>query len=86
MHDVNLEGRLRLERGKSELVETRRKIEHGWRTTIGLLMSQDQSELAAVVARFVDEMPPPATEKEFVARALAGRIGQPALARVPPTR
>ena len=81
-----LEGRLRLERGKSELVETRRKIEHGWRTTIGLLMSQDQLELAAVVGRFVDEMLPPATEKELVARALVGRVGQPALPRAPPTR
>jgi hypothetical protein len=81
-----LEGRLRLERGKSELVETRRKIEHGWRTTIGLLRNQGQSELATVVAHFVDEMPPPATENELVARALAGRVGQPALARVPPIR
>jgi hypothetical protein len=65
-----LQGRVRVERGKSQLVETRHKIEHGWRTAIGLLRNQGDSELAAFVARFVDEMPPPATEKELVARAL----------------
>jgi MobA/VirD2-like, nuclease domain len=81
-----LEGRLRVERGKTQLVETRRTIEHGWRTSISLLRNQGQSELAAFVARFVDEMSPPATEKEFVAAALAERVGQPALARAPPIR
>jgi hypothetical protein len=81
-----LQGRVCTERGKSQLLETRRDIEHGWRTTIGLLRNQGQSELAAFVARFVDEMPPPTTENEIVARALAGRVGQPALTRVPPSR
>jgi type IV secretory pathway VirD2 relaxase len=57
-----LQGRVRVERGKSQLVETRHKIEHGWRTAIGLLRNQGDSELAAFVARCVDEMPPPATE------------------------
>jgi hypothetical protein len=32
-----LQGRVRVERGKSQLVETRHKIAHGWRTAIGLL-------------------------------------------------
>ena len=81
-----LEGRLRVERGKSQLVETRRNIEHGWRTTIGLLRSQGQSELAAVVARFVDQMPTPATEKEIVATALVEQLRLSALRRAPPVR
>ncbi len=81
-----LEGRLRVERGKSQIVETRRNIEHGWRTTIGLLRNQGQSELAAFVARFVDQMSPPATEKELVATALVEQLRLPALRRAPPVR
>jgi hypothetical protein len=81
-----LQGRVRVERGKSQLVETRHKIEHGWRTAIGLLRNQGHSELAAFVARFVDEMPPPATEKELVARALVEHVHVPALRRAPPVR
>ena len=81
-----LDGRLRKERGKSQIVGTRRNIEDGWRTTIDLLRNQGQLELATSVARFVDQMPPPATEKELVARAVVGRVGQPALAQVPPIR
>jgi hypothetical protein len=79
-----LQGRARVERGKSQLVETRHKIEYGWRTAIGLLRNQGHSELAAFVARFVDEMPPPATERELVARALVEHLHQPALRRAPP--
>ena len=68
-----LEGRLRVERSKSRIIEPRRNVERGWRTTIDLLRNQGQSELAESVARFVGAMPPPATEKEIVAGALLGR-------------
>lgn len=81
-----LQGRLPAEQGKSRIVETRRNIEHGWRTTIGLLRTQGQSELAAFVARFVDEMPLPTTDRELVTRALVEKLGVPALGRAPPVR
>jgi hypothetical protein len=78
-----LKRQLRVERGKSQIVETRRGIELGWRTTIGLLRNQGHSELAASVARFVDELPPPATEREIVGRALVEQLRFPALSRAP---
>ena len=81
-----LQGRVRVERGKSQLVETRHKIEYGWRTAMGLLRNQGHSELVALVARFVDEMPPPATEQELVARALVEHLHLPAPRRAPPAR
>ena len=77
---------MRVERGKSQLVETRHKIEHGWRTAIGLLRNQGHSELAAFAARFVEEMPPPATEKELVARALVEHLHLVHFRRAPPVR
>jgi hypothetical protein len=80
------EGRLRPELGKAQLVDTRRDIERGWHTAIGLLRNQGQPELAALAARFVDEMPPPATEKELVARALLDQLRVPTLRRAPPPR
>jgi hypothetical protein len=81
-----LEGRPQVERGKSRMIETRRNIERGWRTTIGLLRNQGEAELAAFVARFVDQMPPPATEKELVARAPVEQLHLPALRGAPPVR
>ena len=77
------EGRLRAERGKAQLVQTRRDIERGWHAAIDLLRNQGQSELAESVARFVGEMPPPATEKELVAGALLDQLRAPALRRAP---
>ena len=81
-----LQGQLRVERGKPQIVETRRNIEHGWRTTIGLLRNQGRLELAESVARFVEQMPPPATEKELVAGALVEQLRLPSRKRAPPSR
>jgi hypothetical protein len=77
-----LEGRLRMERSKSRIVETRRTIENGWHASIDRLRSQGELELAASVDRFVDEMPPPATDREIVALALVGCARPPELSRV----
>jgi hypothetical protein len=65
-----LTGRLRVEPGKSALTETRRAVERDWRPTINILQTQGRSDLAAEVRRFVEQMPPPMTEKERLAHAL----------------
>jgi hypothetical protein len=39
-----------------------------------MLISEGQLELAAQVRRFVDQMPPPRTEKERVAARLVERV------------
>lgn len=68
-----MKGNLRVEAGKSKLVQTRRDVERGWRAVSDILVSEGQSELAAQVERFVDQMSPPRTEKEQLAASLLER-------------
>ncbi len=65
-----LKGRLRLESGKSKLVETRKAVHGGWHMTGAALLAQGHPELAADVHRFVAQMSPPQTERERMAAAL----------------
>ena len=69
--DALLKGALRVESGKSKLIETRREIERGWRATTNVLVAQGHPELAARVQRFLARMSPPRTENEALAAALA---------------
>lgn len=69
-----LKGGLRIEPGKVALVQTRKEVERGWRAVGEMLISDGQLELAAQVWRFVDQMPPPRTEKERVAAGLVERV------------
>jgi hypothetical protein len=68
-----MRGRLRVEPGKSKLVETRRVVEGGWRAISDLLVSGGQGMLAKDVERFVEQMPAPRTEKEEIASELLAR-------------
>ena len=65
-----LKGNLRVEAGKARLLETRRDVERGWWTVSDILVREGQPELAGQVRRFVSEMSPPRTEKEFIAHEL----------------
>jgi hypothetical protein len=82
-----LTGGVRIETGKSALTETRRAVVRGWRTTMNILQTQGRSDLAAEVGRYVEQMPPPMTEKEKIANALlqAARKAR-TLDHSPPTR
>jgi hypothetical protein len=66
-------GGLRPETGKPRLVKTRGEIERGWHTAAAILAGQGHPELAAQVRRFVDQMPPPKTEKEQLVVTLLER-------------
>jgi hypothetical protein len=78
---------VRIEPGKSALTETRRDVERGWRATINILQTQGRSDLAAEVRRFVEQMPPPMTEKEQLASALLQAARKTRiLNQSPPTR
>ena len=59
-----------LESGKSKLLETRTVVQRGWRATSDILTAQGHVELADQVRRFVDQMPPPLTEREQLARPI----------------
>jgi hypothetical protein len=68
-----LKGNLRVEPGRSKLVETRKEVERGWRATSEILVNQGQPELAVQVIRFVEQMSPAKTDKERVAADLLER-------------
>jgi hypothetical protein len=72
------------EPGKATLLATRRDVVNGWHAVSDLLAKEGQTSLAAQVKRFVDRMPPPATEREAIAaqrRARARRIDGPHIDR-----
>jgi relaxase-like protein len=69
-------GNLRLEPGKQVLLQTRKAVEGGWQALTKILSGEGQRELAADVRKFIDEMPPPLTEKEQVIVALINRVHQ----------
>jgi hypothetical protein len=69
-----LKGGLRNEPGKAALVQTRKEVERGWRAVGEMLISEGQLELSAQVGRFVNQMPPPRTEKERLAAGLVESV------------
>jgi len=67
-------GGLRPEPGRERLVETRTDVTRGWNAMAELLKTQGHRELASVVRRFVDRMPPPQTERQWIGRELQERV------------
>jgi hypothetical protein len=63
-------GGIRVEAGQARLLSTRHEVERGWRVVGDILRRQGEQELADQVARFVEQMPPPRTEKEQIAEQL----------------
>lgn len=61
--------------GKAKLLETREAVESGWQALSKFLASQGQLELAEQVHRFVERLPPPRTEKEWIAERLRRNRG-----------
>lgn len=66
-------GPIRVEAGKSRLVATREQVKRGWAAISEILIDQRELELAAHIGRFVAQMPPPLTEKEYFAARLLER-------------
>jgi hypothetical protein len=67
------------EPGKARLLTTRHKVLQGWRAVSDELVLQNQTELARQVRSFVTGMPPPQTEKEFIAIRLMATREKPQL-------
>jgi hypothetical protein len=66
-------GGVKLEPGKNRLLATRREVVRGWTAVADSLVNQGQVELALTVRRFVDRMPAPSSEKEWLAERLLER-------------
>jgi Relaxase/Mobilisation nuclease domain len=63
-------GKLQVEPGKTSLVNTRKEVQRAWLELGDILIRERQPELAAQVKRFVEQMPPPISEKEQIAAEL----------------
>ena len=71
-----LKRNLRIEPGKSKLMQTRREVERGWRATSDILIRQGQSALAAELRSLMDKMVPPRSEKEQIADGILERASE----------
>ena len=66
-------GNIQIEPGKARLVETRHTMVRGWLGTAEVLRADGRDGLALEVERYVRGMPPPQTEREWIAQALSRR-------------
>ena len=63
-------GKLQVESGKAKLIRTRQEVRRAWLTVSDTLAHQGHPEIAAQVRRYVEQMPKPLTEKEYIATKL----------------
>lgn len=71
------QGPLRVEPGKKQLVRTRSEVSRAWQAVSDVLNRAGSPELAALTRRFVDQMSPSLTEKEYWAARLLDRQRAP---------
>jgi hypothetical protein len=71
------EGKLQVESGKAKLLRTREEVRRGWLAVSDELTRQGHPEIAAQVKRYVEQMPEPLTEKEYIATKLLERARKP---------
>jgi hypothetical protein len=77
---------IRKEPGKADLLKTRQNVEQGWRAVSDTLCSNGKPGIAATVDRFLKEMPPPQTEREWMAAELLEHIRPPPVKERPIAR
>jgi hypothetical protein len=64
------QGKLQVEPGKAKLIRTRQEVRRRWQAVSAELTRRGHPEIAAQVKRYVDQMPKPLTEKEYIATKL----------------
>jgi hypothetical protein len=72
-----VKGKLQVESGKAKLVRTREEVRRGWLALSDELARQGHPETAEQVRRYVEQMPRPLTEKEYIATILAEHARKP---------
>jgi hypothetical protein len=78
-HELNA-GRLQIEPGKEKLMRTRDELRRGWLAVSDTLSRDGYSGLATQVRQYVEQMPRPGTEKEYIAaRLLVQRAREPGI-------
>jgi Relaxase/Mobilisation nuclease domain len=71
------EGKLRIESGKAKQMRTRDDVRRAWLAVSDTLIRQGHPEISAQVRRHVERMPPPLTEKEYIAAKMLERVREP---------
>jgi hypothetical protein len=69
-----LKADLRIEQGKTRILETRKEVQRGWFAVSDILIVQGRMDLANEVWRFAAEMPQPKTERELIAEVLRRHV------------
>ena len=72
-----VQGKLQVESGKAKLIRTRKEVRRGWLAVSDELTRQGHPEIAAQVRRYVEQMPKPLTEKEYIATKLLEHAREP---------
>jgi hypothetical protein len=72
-----VQGKLQVESGKTKLIRTRHEVRRGWRAVSDELARQGHLGIAAQVKRYLDQMPKPLTEKEYIATKLLEHAREP---------
>ena len=85
-HGELVKGKLQVESSKGKLIRTRQEVRRGWLTVSDTLARQGHPEIAAQVRRYVEEMPKPLTEKEYIATELLKRTREPRVREIEMTR
>jgi hypothetical protein len=70
-------GGIQIEPGKDQLLDTRRSVVRSWLGVRETLRADGREGLATEVERFIGGMPPPLTERDWLARALLEHVRQP---------
>jgi hypothetical protein len=71
-------GKLQIEPGKEKLLRTREEVRRAWLAVSDTLSRDGHPEIAMQVRRYLEQMPRPGTEKEYIAaRLLARRAREP---------
>jgi Relaxase/Mobilisation nuclease domain len=77
VHSELVKGKLQVESGKAKLIRTRQQVRRGWQALSDELTRQGYPEIAAQVKRYLDQMPKPLTEKEYIATKLLEHAREP---------
>jgi Relaxase/Mobilisation nuclease domain len=72
-----VQGKLQVESGKAKLIRTRQGVRRGWQAVSDELTRQGHPEIAAQVRRYVEQMPKPLTEKEYLVTKLLEHARKP---------
>jgi hypothetical protein len=76
VHGELVQGKLEVESGKEKLLRTRDEVRRGWLAVSDTLSRDGHEELAMQVRRYMEQMPRPGTEKEFIAATFLARAAR----------